>query len=142
MRCFNCKNSWIVKDTKENFSCRYMPQCLMKDVELRESYKTFNIKVGCKVRFKNQKRFWTVIACDERFFIAIRNWKDTYFYTIGDLQECIRGGDNYKGYCDYKNSTQEELDQILKQLHTDCLDVDKVQISYTNWDVLEIEEVK
>ena len=90
MRCYNCKNSnWIRAD--KDWECKRMSKCLMEDVERREKHSQFNIHVGSKIRFKGEKRFYTVRACDDRFIIAYRNWRDTYYYVICDLEECIRG---------------------------------------------------
>lgn len=86
MRCYNCENSI----RSNNWGCSQMPECLMKDVERRELYSTFDIHVGSKIRFKGEKRFYTVIACDDRFIIALRNWKDRVYYTICDLEDCIK----------------------------------------------------
>ena len=90
MRCYNCKNSKQIRAEKD-YECFRMPQCLMEDVEKRERYFEMDIKVGSRIRFKGEKHFWKVRARDERFLIC--TWR--HFYTICDLQECIRGKDNY-----------------------------------------------
>ena len=117
MRCYQCKNSSWVRSEKD-YECERMPKCLMEDVEKREKYNSMNIKVGSKIRFEGEKRFWTVIGRDERFLICIRNWKKTYFYTICDLEECIRGADNYiDSYYDYKELSSEMIEIALAQFH-------------------------
>lgn len=115
MRCYNCENSIRAN----NWGCSQMPECLMRDAERRELYSTFDIHVGCKIRFKGEKRFYTVVACDNRFIIALRNWKDRVYYTICDLEECIRGADNYDssgGAYDYAHCPTIDLKIALYRL--------------------------
>lgn len=116
MRCYNCKNSnWIRVD--KDWSCKRMPFCKAEDCQKRKQYSKLNIKVGSKIRFKNEKRFYTVRAIDDRFIIAYRNWKYDYYYTICDLEDCIRGADNYHGYYDYKYCSDLELREALYRLN-------------------------
>ena len=119
MRCYNCKNSsWMRVD--DDYKCKRRPTCIQEDKERYEKHSKFNIKPGSKIRFKGEKRFYTVRACDDRFIIAYRNWRDTYYYVICDLKECIRGADNYSscgGYYDYRECPEIELREALYRLH-------------------------
>lgn len=136
MRCYNCPNVNIQEDMGV-FNCIRKQHCLFEDITRRNEYKKFNIHKGSKILFKGQKRYWTVVSCDNRFVICIRNWRKTYHYTICDLQDCIREADNYDssgGYYDYK---EDNLTEALNRLHSGDL-----QISYRNWTTLDIENVK
>lgn len=50
-------------------------------------------KVGDRIKFAEEKRAYTIKACNERFLICTKpfNPKHTVLYTIVDLQEGIRG---------------------------------------------------
>ena len=74
--------------------------------------------VGDKIRFAEEKRPYTIRACDKRFLICTKpyNFKPkTVMYTIVDLEEGIRGTDNYSiGWCDYYNT--KDCEKILSEL--------------------------
>ena len=87
-------------------------------------------KVGDKVYFMEEKRPYTVRACDERYLICTKpfNLQHTVQYTIVDLKEGIRGADNYwrwGGYDDY--TTDEGCRNVLENLNSG-----EVEISYRN----------
>jgi hypothetical protein len=117
----------------DDVECKRRSVCIQEDKQKYEKYSKLGIKPGCKIRFKGEKRFYNVRACDDRFIIAYRNWRDTYYYVICDLKECIRGADNYSscgGYYDYKNCPEIELEEALYRLNMgedkllkDCLDM-------------------
>ena len=75
-------------------------------------------KVGDKIYFAEEKKPYTVRACDERFLICTKpyNFKPKMvIYTIVDLKEKIRGTDNYSiGWCDYYYT--KDCKKILKEL--------------------------
>lgn len=75
-------------------------------------------KVGDKIYFAEEKKPYTVRACDERFLICTKpyNFKPkTVIYTIVDLVAGIRGADNYSiGWCDYYET--EDCEQMLDEL--------------------------
>lgn len=50
-------------------------------------------KVGDKIKFAEEKKPYTIRACDNRYLICTKpyNPKRTVLYTIVDLQEGIRG---------------------------------------------------
>ena len=129
MRCYNCKNSnW--RKTEKDYECYRMAQCLMEDVNKREKYSEMGIKVGSKIRFKGEKRFWRVTACNDRFVIGVRNHRGKWYYTICDLQECIRGADDHYGYFDYENLGEEEAEIALAQFGlSDYSSIDKLPVS-------------
>lgn len=125
MRCYKCRNSKWIRVNKD-YECKRMPKCLMEDVERREYFNSLNLQKAKKVRFKGEKRFWKIKACDEYFMIC--TWGK--FYTICDLQECIRGADNHYGYYDYKDLSPEMLEIALAQFHLeDYTTIDKLDVS-------------
>lgn len=135
MRCYNCQNSH--KEFNNDYECVYMPQCLMADVERRLSYECFDLSIGKQVKFSGERYWWTIVARNERFLICIRKSKKVgYYYTICDLQECIRGKDNLC-FCTYDYQDPKVAEQALRELNRD-----RLQISYRNWLVLEIVEVR
>lgn len=96
-----------------------------------------NYNTGDKIYFKEEKRPYTIMACDERYLICTKpfNLKKTVLYTIVDLLEGIRGADNYwkwGGRFDY--STKEGCEQALKGLYADPFDIDSdsIEISHRN----------
>lgn len=74
--------------------------------------------VGDKIYFAEEKRPYTIRACDDRFLICTKpyNFKPkTVIYTIVDLVEGIRGTDNYSiGWCDYYET--EDCERMLNEL--------------------------
>ena len=152
MRCYNCNNGYL-KRVDDDWKCTRRETCIQEDKERVEKHSKFNIKPGSKIRFKGEKRFYNVRACDDRFIIAYRNWRDTYYYVICDLKECIRGADNYSscgGYYDYKECPEIELKEALYRLHmeedkplSECTDMPKECIQH--WiipDGLENKSIK
>ena len=94
-------------------------------------------KAGDKIRFVEEKRPYTIQACDGRYLICTKpfNLKHTVLYTIVDLVEGIRGADNYwkwGGYFEY--STKEGCEDALKALYGDPFDMDSdtIEISHRN----------
>ena len=75
-------------------------------------------KVGDKIYFAEEKRPYTIRACDKRFLICTKPFNlkpKTVIYTIVDLVEGIRGTDNYSiGWCDYYKT--EDCKEMLKEL--------------------------
>jgi len=85
-----------------------------KELKLLDSLSTCTIKVGSRIRFKGEKHFWKVRARDNRFLICV--WR--HFYTICDLQEGIRGKDNYiDAVYDYIDCLEIELREALYRLN-------------------------
>lgn len=87
--------------------------------------------VGDRIYFAEEKRPYTVRACDDRFLICTKpyNFKPkTVIYTIVDLVEGIRGTDNYSiGWCDYYETKDCErmLDELQKsaiEANTEVID--------------------
>ena len=75
-------------------------------------------RVGQKVYFAEEKRPYTIKACDDRFLICTKPYnlrKNTVLYTIVDIVEGIRGTDGYSlGPYDY--TTTEDCEAFLKEL--------------------------
>lgn len=110
-------------------------------------------EVGSTIRFQESKLPFTIQASDDRYLICTRSFNKkedddivkqglemgTYvtkkealedlqnlsIYTIVDLEEEIRGADNYNSWSDY--STREECEEVLNALNTN-----EVEISYRN----------
>lgn len=95
--------------------------------------------VGDKIKFAEEKKPYTVIACDGRFLVCTKpfNLKHTVQYTIVDLLKRIRGADNYwtwGGHYDY--SKKDECEQCIRDIYTG-----EVQISKRNVIPLKIDSV-
>ncbi len=98
-------------------------------------------KKGDKIWFAEEKKPYTIRACDDRYLICTKpyNFKpQTVLYTIVDLKEQIRGTD---GYCigPYSYYDQEDCDDYLKELQTN-----ESHISYRNrieLNIVKIEEI-
>ena len=93
--------------------------------------------VGDKIYFAEEKRPYTVRACDDRFLICTKpyNFKPkTVIYTIVDLVEGIRGTDNYSiGWCDYYETKDcermlNELQKTANEATTEIIDGKVVHI--------------
>lgn len=101
--------------------------------------------VGDKIYFSEEKRPYTIQACDKRYIICTKpfNLKHTVQYTIVDLQNEIRGADNYwkwGGFVDYKD--KKECKRMLQALHGDCETESKpIFISYNNRVDLNITKI-
>lgn len=99
-------------------------------------------KVGDLIKFKSEKQRYTIRACDDRFIIATKpfNLKRTYLYTIIDLEEGIRGADNW--YCKFDYSDPEEAKKCIQLLNLDPLrGFNSVSISFRSRMDLDIERI-
>lgn len=75
-------------------------------------------KVGDKIRFAEEKKPYTIRACDDRFLVCTKPYNfrpKTMLYTIVDLVEGIRGTDGYSIGC-YDYYKTEDCEAILKEL--------------------------
>lgn len=100
-------------------------------------------KVGDKIKFKSEKQRYTIMACDERFIIAQKpfNARKTFLYTIIDLEDCVRGSDNY--YCKYDYTKRSEAEEALKQLQQSAnMIYPDFWVSSRNSIELDIEDIK
>lgn len=170
MRCYNCQH--YKTDKPMDYKCYNMPQCLMKDVERRETYSTFDLREGKRIKFVEDRHWFRIVARDDRFLICSRKYGDDSYYTICDLQECIRGADNYYGAYEYENACPKDMIIALYRLNMveDNMPISKIklpeniknyimetedtfgpckeptlsklEISYRNWVPLNIKEVK
>lgn len=94
------------------------------------------MKVGEKIKFKEEKQRYTIQASNERFAICTKpiNCQKTVLYTIVDFKEKIRGTDNMifgRGY-----ETKELCEQSLQDLITG-----EIEISCRNRVPLIIESI-
>lgn len=93
--------------------------------------------IGDKIYFEEEKKPYTIRACDKRFLICTKpyNFKPkTVIYTIVDLVDGIRGTDNYSiGWCDYYKTTDckkmlKELQRWANEIREEMIDGEKVII--------------
>lgn len=112
-----------------------------------------NYKVNSTIKFQEDNLPYTIQAVSERYLICTRPFdktedddildykvemsayctkkeayedlKNSCMYTIVDLEEEIRGSDNYNSWSDY--STREECEEVLKAFETN-----EIEISYRN----------
>lgn len=94
------------------------------------------MKIGEKIKFKEEKQRYTVQACNERFAICTKpfNCRKTVLYTIIDFQRNVRGRDNlvfgfYEGY-----ETRGSCETALKELMNN-----EMEVSYRHFIPLNIE---
>jgi len=102
-------------------------------------------KVGDKIYFAEEKKPYTIRACDSRYLICTKPFNlrpKTVIYTIVDLKEGIRGTDGYSlGAYDYYSD--EDCQNFLKELQDAAkaplesedgviYDVGSAHISYRN----------
>lgn len=96
------------------------------------------IEVGDKIKFLREGHAYTVKGRNDRYLICTKpfNVKKTYIYTIVDLEEQVRGRDNYTlGRYDY--SVPEEVEECLIHLASGV-----TAVSYKYRVPLDIEKVK
>lgn len=103
------------------------------------------MKVGGKIWFAEEKRPYTIQACDERFLVCTKpfNLHHTVQYTLVDLKEGVRGADNYwkwGGRFDY--SKREECEKSLLALNGGIEDAQSFKISSRNRIELNITKYK
>lgn len=97
-------------------------------------------KPGDRLWFGGEKRAYTVQACDSRYLICTKpfNLQHTVLYTIVDLNEGIRGADNYWKWGGHVNyATREGCEEALKELRSG-----EIEISYCNRTELYIVNVR
>ncbi len=92
--------------------------------------------VGQKIWFNNEKRPYTVRACDKRFVVCTKpfNPQRTVLYTIIDLEQNIRGTENLIFCMGFESD--EDCQEALERLQTKetevshrnnvCLDIAKM----------------
>jgi hypothetical protein len=112
------------------------------------------LKVGSKVKFKPEKRVYTVQASDARFAICTKpfNLKRTVLYTVIDFEENVRGTENL--IFGLGAETRQQCERMLNRLngHSDSGDSElvgtahkmqpmKTKVSYRNRVSLDIEKV-
>jgi hypothetical protein len=96
-----------------------------------------NIKIGSKITFQEEKQSYKVMAFDHRYLICIKpfNLKQTYLYSIVDLEKGIRGADNYYGKFNYED--YDECIEAIIELHTG-----EMGLSYRNWCKLNVKMIR
>jgi len=94
-------------------------------------------KVGDKIKFVEEKKPYTIKACNERYLVCTKpfNLKHTVLYTIVDLQEGIRGT-NWFVFNIYNYMVDSDCKQCLEELISgEC------EISHRNCIKLNIEKI-
>lgn len=91
--------------------------------------------VGSKIKFKEEKQRYTVQAAGEEWLICTKpfNARKTVIYTIVDLEEQIRGTDNYV-FSPFDYEERSDCEECLADLIKG-----KAGISYRNRIALDIE---
>ena len=101
-------------------------------------------RVGDRIWFAEEKKPYTIQACDERYMICTKPFNlrpNTVQYVLVDLEEGIRGADIYwkwGGYFDY--TKREECEKALRALNGDVPDEKDFGISRRN--VVELNIVR
>lgn len=85
------------------------------------------MKVGQKIKFKEEKQRYTIQACNKRYAVCIKpfNPKKTVLYTIVDLKEKIRGTENL--ILSEGAETREQCEEMLERIVSG-----KTEISHRN----------
>lgn len=91
-----------------------------------------SLPVGCKIKFKTEKRPYTIRASNDRFAICTKPFflKNTVIYTIIDLQRGVRGTEGTV-FCMGFESDQD-CNEALERLTTG-----ETQVSQRNFVLLE-----
>jgi hypothetical protein len=73
-------------------------------------------KVGDKVRFRGDRRAYTVQACNDRFAVCTKLFaaRGTVIYTIIDIDEGVRGTENLVFCAGFE--TQHECKEAIERL--------------------------
>ncbi len=131
--CYRCVND---TSCKYGTTCSNMDSCRKEFNERQKYVKNLSYSIGDKIKFKNEKRPYKITACDNRYILATKpfNLQHTYLYVLVDIEEMVRGADNFKCYGDYSNL--EEAQEILKL----CND-GEIEVSYRNYRRLDIEKI-
>ena len=99
------------------------------------------LKKGDKVWFLNNKKAFTVRACNDRFAICTQPYNlrpQTVVYTIIDFERNVRGMDNYVfGLYDYYSD--EDCEQALKSLISGEMEVSYRRGKYVELDIYKIK---
>lgn len=132
--CYRC-----FEDTRRKYGevCRKKDACKAEFKKRQESIKNLSYSVGDKIKFKNEKKPYKITACNDRFILATKpfNLQHTYLYVLVDIEEMVRGADNYKCYGEYTDP--KEAAEMLK-----LCDSGELEVSYRNFTRLDIEYIK
>lgn len=78
-----------------------------------------DLKVGQQVKFNNDRLWFTVQACNERFIVCNAVTKADTYHTIIDLDQGVRGDDNlvfHQGYDDREHCEARLKDFISGEI--------------------------
>jgi hypothetical protein len=80
-----------------------------------DNIEQYKFNVGQKIYFKEEKKPYTVKACDSRYVVCTKpfNLKKTVFYTILDTFKNMRGTENLIFYMGFE-TTEECNDALLR----------------------------
>ena len=92
--------------------------------------------VGTKIKFAEEKQFYTVQASNERFAVCTKplNCKKTVLYTVINLDEDIRGTENL--IFGFGAESKSQCEEMLERLTTG-----ETEVSYRNRVNLHITEI-
>jgi hypothetical protein len=105
----------------------------------RHHYPSYDVKIGDRIYFKDDKKPYTVMACNELFAICTKpfNLQKTCLYTIIDWRKGKRNRNNMV-FNPYDYTKQEDINECLKHLsnpehiceisHRGAVDIDIVRI--------------
>lgn len=131
--CYRCVN-----DTRCKYgdTCKKIDFCKKEFNKRQEYVKNLSYSIGDKIKFKNEKRPYKITACNNRYILAVKpfNLQHTYLYVLVDIEEMVRGADNFKCYGDYSNL--KEAAEILKLCNNG-----EIEVSYRNFRRLDIEKI-
>ena len=95
-----------------------------------------SLKVGDKIKFREEKQRYTVQACNGIFAVCNKpfNPKNTVLYTIIDLKEQVRGRENL--VFGMGAETQKQCSEMLERLTSG-----ETEVSHRNRIKLNVEEL-
>ena len=109
----------------------------MSNFKVADTYFESKVPVGTKIKFKNEKQRYTVMASNHFFSVMTKpfNAKKTVIYTIVDWHEQERGTENL--VFGFGAETKEQCEEML-----DRLTQGETQLSHRNTATLEDEPIE
>lgn len=96
-----------------------------------------DVEIGDRVKFSGERISYLVRARTNRFLICTKPFaaKKTFFYSIVDLKEKVRGKDNYIGN-KYSYDDAEDLVKAIRDL-----ELGHLEVSYRNRIPIKIDKI-
>lgn len=99
------------------------------------------IRVGAKLRFAEERAWYTVRAMSGRYAVCTRPRKQgSVWYTVVDIEEQVRGPENL--VLGMGAETDSQCEQMIDRLEGRCDGIQKTEVSRRNRVPLFIQEVK